>query len=80
VIGILDQKLQLSERHRVWQAEEMREMQRRTNYDGSHHGIPARGLGPSGMGDESSGSHQSGTLFNSLGCRNEQTNVQILNH
>jgi hypothetical protein len=47
VIGILDQVLKLSELQRVWQEAEMMEMQRRTNYDGSHHGMPARCLGPS---------------------------------
>jgi hypothetical protein len=54
VIGIRDQELQLSERHRVWQEEEMREMQKRTNYDGSHHGIRARSLGRSGTNGQNS--------------------------
>jgi hypothetical protein len=52
VISVLEQERQLSERHRVWQEAEMKEIQRKTNYDGSHHGIPARGLGASGTGNE----------------------------
>jgi hypothetical protein len=50
VIGILDQELQLSERHRVRQEAEMMAMQRRANYDVSHHGMTARISGPSGTG------------------------------
>jgi hypothetical protein len=55
----------------------MREMQKRTNYGGSHHGMPVRGLCASGTEHEHSGSEKAGTLFNSFGCKNEQTNVQI---
>jgi hypothetical protein len=44
VIGILNQELQLSERHRVWQEAEMRKMQGRANYDANHDGMPARFL------------------------------------
>jgi hypothetical protein len=36
----------------MWQEAEMKKMQRRTNYDGSHHGMAVKCLGASGMDGE----------------------------